>query len=343
MRALCWGFGLVLASVSACGDDGSKPAGDGETAETAGSGGSGGTGGTSATGGAGRDAGGEGASDERGGSGGQGGSDGQGATGGMASDGGSAGSVPVDNECDGWAQDHPDWLWCDDFDDGVPLGDKYPDVGLTGLTVDDADAWSGPMSLHQRYDGGQVDAGWVSFFYGDTLGGDYGPVQDEIYLRWYHKFEGGFQPHADHGLPPKMARITSIGPGWDKRFGVYYWVEGDEIVADVSAPYSSQANSSGWLPLERSGFHFTSENLGRWICHEMHVKANTPGQSDGAYTFWVDGVVVVERTGVDLVGSTDFHYNNAMLDAYWNGGSPAAQSRYYDNMVVATSRIGCGG
>lgn len=271
-----------------------------------------------------------------------GGTGGQSGTGSPTGDGGSAGSEPVENECDGWAQNHRDWLWCDDFDDGVTLSEKYPDVGLTGLSVDDADAWSGTMSLHQRYEEGQVDAGWVSFFYGDTLGGDYGPVQDEIYMRWYHKFEGGFQPRADSSLPPKMARITSIGPGWDKRFGVYYWIEGDELVADVSAPYSSQANSSGWLPLEHSGFHFTGENLGRWICHEMRVLANTPGQSNGAYTFWVDDVVVVERTSVDLVGSTEYHYNNAMLDAYWNGGSPAEQSRYYDNMVVATSRIGCG-
>ncbi len=30
-----------------------------------------------------------------------------------------------------------------------------------------------------------------------------------------------------------------------------------------------------------------------------------------------------------------------MLDGYWNGGSPRAQNRYFDNFVVSTSRIGC--
>jgi hypothetical protein len=29
-----------------------------------------------------------------------------------------------------------------------------------------------------------------------------------------------------------------------------------------------------------------------------------------------------------------------MLDCYWNGGSPRAQSRYYDNLVFSTQKIG---
>ncbi len=248
----------------------------------------------------------------------------------------------LDGECDDWQTAHPNWLWCDSFDDGQEISDKYPDFGTTGMSVSDEDALSGTHALSQHYDQGQVDAGWVSFFYGDTLGGDYGPVQDEIYMRWYHKFEDGFEGDPENGLPPKMARITSIGPGWDKRFGVYYWIHDYEIVADVSAPYSSQANSAGWLPVTSSGFSYSDPaNIGRWICHEMHVKANTPGMTDGAYTFWVDGEKVIEKTGVDLVGSTDYHYNNAMLDCYWNGGSPKAQSRYYDNFVISTELIGC--
>ncbi len=102
-------------------------------------------------------------------------------------------------------------------------------------------------------------------------------------------------------------------------------------------------HTSGWLPVEHSGFVFSDpDNIGRWICHEMHVKANTPGETDGAYTYWVDGEKLIEKTGVDLVGETDFHFNNAMLDSYWNDGSPTDQSRYYDNFVVSTQPIGCG-
>jgi hypothetical protein len=112
-------------------------------------------------------------------------------------------------------------------------------------------------------------------------------------------------------------------------------------VADVSAQYSSQANSAGWLPITSSGFYYTGSNIGRWTCNEMEVTKNTPGQSDGAIRYWVDGNLVIEKTNVDLVGSTGYNFNNAMLDTYWNGGSPKAQNRYYDNWVISKSRIGC--
>ncbi|MCD6498642.1 MAG: hypothetical protein J7M25_10135 [Deltaproteobacteria bacterium] len=252
-------------------------------------------------------------------------------------DGGTDGGGNLDHECDDWQNRHPEWLWCDDFEDGASITDKYPDYSTNGMTVTDQDALSGTHSLQQHYDAGQVDAGWISFFYGDTLGHDYGPVRQAIYMRWYHKFEAGFE-----GLPPKMARITSIGPGWNKRMGVHCWIEEDQISADVHAPDSTQANSSGWLAIQHSGFSYADpNNIGRWVCIEMYVKANTPGQTDGEYTFWVDGQRVIHQTSVDLVGSTDYHFNNAMLDCYWNDGSPKAQNRYYDNFVVSTERIGC--
>lgn len=257
------------------------------------------------------------------------------ATGGSSS-GGSGGNTPQ-NECESYKTIHPTWLWCDDFEDGQSIDQKYPDYSTNGMTVDTTDAFAGQHSLHQQYTAGQVDAGWISFFYGDTLGHDYGPIQTEIYMRWYHKFETGFD-----GFPPKMARITSIGPGWDKRFGVHEWIDNQEIVADVHVPFSTHANSSGWLPLQHSGFFYSDPaNVGRWTCHEMYVKTNTPGVEDGRYTFWIDGAQVVDVPNIDLRGSTDYNFNNAMLDCYWNGGSPKDQSRFYDNFVVSTTPIGC--
>jgi hypothetical protein len=244
-------------------------------------------------------------------------------------------------ECTGWQGTHPEWVWCDDFEGEQDLTVNYQDTSLNGLAATTEDAFSGNYGLRQHYDAGQVDAGWISRFYADALGNDYGPVHDEIYVRWYHKFEAAF-----FGAPPKMARLRSLGPGWDKRFSVLYWIDPDtptrEIVADVSVPFSSQANSSGYLPVARSDFYYSDPaNIGRWICHEMYVNNNTPGQADGTYRYWADSRLIIERTGVDLRGSTSFNFNEAMLDTYWNGGSPVAQNRYYDNCVISTERVGC--
>ncbi len=248
---------------------------------------------------------------------------------------------PNPRECDKWQSAHPTWLWCDDFEDQQDMTVNYNDVSSNGMAITSEDPYSGDYSLRQHYTLGQVDAGWISRFYADALGNDYGPIQDEIYVRWYHKFETGFI-----GAPPKMARVRSLGPGWNKRFSVLYWLASEsstlEIVADVSAPLSTQANSSGWLAITRSDFYFSDPaNIGRWICHEMQIKTNTPGDTDGAYRFWADDRLIIEQTSVDLRGSSTFNFNEVMLDAYWNGGSPRAQNRYYDNFVIATARIGC--
>jgi len=240
-------------------------------------------------------------------------------------------------ECQEWQDQHPEWLWCDDFEEEQDLKASYPDTGLNGLSVGTSDSFSGAYAIEQSYTQGQVDAGWVSWYYADALGKDYGDAHPEIYVRWYHKFEGGFE-----GFPPKMARLRSLGPGWDKRFSVHYWVKDGKIVADVQVPFSSQANNSGWLPVAISDFDYNNpDNVGRWICHEMYVKTNTTGLADGAYRFWADGQMIIERTEVDLRGATSFEFNEVVLDTYWNGGSPVEQSRYYDNLVISTAPIGC--
>jgi hypothetical protein len=243
--------------------------------------------------------------------------------------------IQSQSECDEYPTMHPAWFWCDDFETQHDITVDYDDYSTNGFSVTTIDPFQGSYSLRQHYEQGQVEAGWISKFYCDTLSSDYGPCHDTLYMRWYHKFEPGFE-----GLPPKMARITSIGAGWDKRFGVHHWIENNVIVADVHAQFSSQANDAGWLATAYSNFDFR-QHIGEWVCLEMMVKKNTPGQSDGAYIFWANDTVIINRSDVDLVGSTSYNFNNAMLDAHWNDGSPKAQNRYYDNLVISTERIGC--
>ncbi|MFZ6030426.1 MAG: polysaccharide lyase [Chloroflexota bacterium] len=224
-------------------------------------------------------------------------------------------------------------IWSDGFEDGQPLDDKYEDVGSTGLSVTADDAFSGGHALQQHYEPGQVDAGWVCKV--NNAG-----FPDHLFVRWYHKFEDSFT-----SFPPKMARVRYRNrTTWTTSFAVHFWIESNgEAVADVYARNSSQANSTGWLPIARSGFFFDDPaNAGRWIRFEMEVKLNTPGQADGLYRFWADDTLIVERTGVDLRGSTQEKINEVMLDTYWNGGSPIAQNRYYDDFAIATGRIGAG-
>lgn len=255
-------------------------------------------------------------------------------------DGGDSDPPPVE-ECENWADEHPEWIWCDGFEDLDGWQDGYGDVNDDDgrFAPSEDDAFAGSRSLQQLYTEGQVGAGWLGFHLGDAPGASGEPARDHYFVRWYHKFEEGFED-----APPKMARVRRLSPGWDKEYSVHHWIGDDDhvIVADVHAPDSTQANDAGWLPVTRSDFSYDDENVGRWICHEMEIRNNTPGDTDGHVRVWADGELIIERTEVDLRGDRDdADLNEIMLDTYWNGGSPTEQSRYYDNFVVSTERVGC--
>ncbi|MET0591475.1 MAG: hypothetical protein ABW133_02170 [Polyangiaceae bacterium] len=115
-----------------------------------------------------------------------------------------------------------------------------------------------------------------------------------------------------------------------------------------------------------------------WFCLEIMAKANTVGQKDGELALWMNDALVGEyRTGTprgrwlrdnfyswgpyfqdvqafdgfDFRSSPDVLLKRITLDAYYEKGSlddlamttpvPEAQVILYDDVVVATERIGC--
>jgi hypothetical protein len=111
----------------------------------------------------------------------------------------------------------------------------------------------------------------------------------------------------------------------------------------------------------------------RWFCMEIRAKANTIGQPDGELSLWKDDALVGEyKIGtprgrwlratfhswgqyfVDQQGFDGFDFRSdanvllkrVTLDAYYQSdtlpaSAPEAQVILYDDVVVATSRIGC--
>jgi hypothetical protein len=111
----------------------------------------------------------------------------------------------------------------------------------------------------------------------------------------------------------------------------------------------------------------------RWLCLEIRAKANTVGSSDGELSLWLDDALVGEYKpgaprgrwlrdnfytwgqyyqdvqafeGFDFRSSADVLLKRVTLDAYYERGTlpaeaPEAQVILYDDVVVATSRIGC--
>jgi hypothetical protein len=65
--------------------------------------------------------------------------------------------------------------------------------------------------------------------------------------------------------------------------------------------------------------------------------------SNGVFELWIDDWLEARRDHLAWLGRAQQAYgiNTVFLENYWNAGSPASQSRYFDNFVVSTRRIGC--
>jgi hypothetical protein len=192
-----------------------------------------------------------------------------------------------------------------------------------------------------------VNAGWIWKMFGkNPYTGSQGPLYREIYVRWYHKFEVGFE-----GIPPKMARLRVFSPEhWQGAHTTHFWLEpstGEIAIDPVSYVPAGQnyvdPNQARWLGIVETDFSFNvPENIGRWVCFEMKVKLNDAGQRNGEIEYFADGGPIGSSINLDMVGSYDAYGLNGMQwDTYWNAGSPKAQNRYYDNLVISTEPIGC--
>ncbi|MBC8145546.1 MAG: T9SS type A sorting domain-containing protein [bacterium] len=252
-----------------------------------------------------------------------------------------------------WKQGDAGIIWADDFSAPGALAPRYHDVGSSAGSFGPADAvgLGNSRGLRQHYDSGQVSAGWAWRFFGDhpSVGG---PQYREVWARFYHRFDTGFV-----GVPPKMARMGTFATGdWTLGFMAHYWwaTQGSSrgrAIADVASNIATTGNQpvqrgynnfERWLPVALSTFKAdTAPNSERWICYEMRVKLNDANMLNGEYDYWADGQKIISITGRNIVAAYTARGINALqLDTYWNAGSPREQSRFYDNVVIATHRIG---
>lgn len=250
---------------------------------------------------------------------------------------------------------NPAVIWYDSFDGPESVQEQYLEyeAGKPGGKRTDKQALGGAgQSMELFYAKGKQGVGGRKLVFGDCPFGR--PVRKgekftEIYWRHYVKHQKGWT-----GPAVKMSRATGFASSsWTQAFILHVWsgsgstltldpargVQGSQV---VTKQYNDFPNLK-WLGNSPSGkfpVHATEES-GRWICIEAHLKLNTPGKADGSASLWVDGVLDAERTGMDFRGSYDEHTINAvLLESYWNSGSPVDQYRWYDDFVVSMKPIG---
>jgi len=263
------------------------------------------------------------------------------------------------DECRDWQVLHPEWIFCDDFEDPTPLRrrGRYFEHDNDGgdFVVVDGVGLNGSRGMRARFQAGEVSAGALHLAFGRVPSPyfDTGirPGEDfrDLYYRVYLRNQPGWT-----GSPAKLSRaIVFAGSNWSQAMIAHLWSSGNFLLIDPASGVNSYGlvattkyndlDNLRWLGQQRGITPiFAPQNAGVWSCIEAHVRLNDPGQSNGVQEFWINGKLEARRTGLNFVGSyADYGINAIFLENYWNAGSPKLQERYFDSFVVSTKPIGC--
>lgn len=237
------------------------------------------------------------------------------------------------------------------------LSNSFHDIGRDNgrFLISRADAMSGRKSIQQKYlpitsypdNLTASEAGWAWRMFGEnpfyltSIPEEQKKPYPTVIARWYHKFEEGFQPRDGKHFPPKMARMRCFNGGWSGIFSIYFWIGGDDGHISIERKTTVPNTHREWQPNHYAKFRFSDPvNIGRWIHFELRVSLGESLRSDRVQA-WADGVLVCDVANDDLAaGLGSFTPNGMSWDCYWNGGSPVEQSRYYDDLMLSTERIG---
>jgi hypothetical protein len=261
-----------------------------------------------------------------------------------------AGSV----ECTNYQAQHPEWIWCDDFESDSSLEQNYFEVDRRGgrFGVVTGSAFGGNGALRARFAAGVAEAGGVKLSFGRT---PVAPTRftdrnfDDVYWRFYMKTSSNWT-----GQPNKLARATIFAASnWSQAAIGHLWEDGalglglDPATGVsgstvVTTTYNDFPNLVWLGKLNGSTQVYSAANRDRWMCIEVHMKLNTPGQSNGQFGFWVDDHLEAQASTLNWRGSyTGYGINAVLLENFQNAGAPQQQDRWVDNFIVSTQRIGC--
>jgi hypothetical protein len=272
----------------------------------------------------------------------------------------SSATTPAVRECDAA---RPEWIFCDDFEVNR-LTSYFEYSSKDSAFVRSANVGVlGSSGMRAHFNQGQVDAGSLRLAFGKTPVPYIHPVDTgakiyrEVYWRLYVRNDSTWTG----GGGDKLSRAQVLAsPTWAQAMGAPVWSAGATLPGSnylsidpyagtdaagtlIATTYNDFPNLR-WLGAVRGATPiFDQSHVGAWYCVEAHVRLNDAGQSNGLFELWIDDQLEARHADLDWLGQfNEYGLNSVFIENYWNAGSPVAQSRYIDNFVVSTQRIGCG-
>lgn len=264
-------------------------------------------------------------------------------------------SSDLNRECDTVKSS---WIWCEDFERDRS-GDYFEgrvDRQL-GFGINDSTA----AAFH--YKAFTKGGGGIKIAFGRTPSTYIKPVDTgtldyrEVYWRMFVYLPANWVGNG----ADKLSRATVLADSnWSQAMIAHVWsgsdpgpdsqlllidpASGTDLEGNVITTKYNDFGKLRWLGYERSQFPiFAKQNFGKWQCVEAHVKLNESGLANGLFQLFINEKLEAESTELNWVGGySAYGINTVIFENHWNNGSPVKQTRYFDNLVISTTPIGCG-
>ncbi|MBI1388129.1 MAG: hypothetical protein GC154_06745 [bacterium] len=184
------------------------------------------------------------------------------------------------------------------------------------------------------------------------------PGYDRVYARFYCKFEDDFDQgnlmHFCHLAANRQDdRWSAFGKAGIRPGGADFFTTSIEPWRD----WKRNPAPGAWMmytyhmdmPADPKmgkywGQMMTPDNpvlatRGEWICVEMMIQANTPGERDGEQAFWINGDQKARFTGIRWRNDARLLVNDFWLMLYIHE-NPEINRVWFDDVVIATDYIG---
>jgi hypothetical protein len=173
------------------------------------------------------------------------------------------------------------------------------------------------------------------------------PGQEALYLRYYVRFEPGFDFVKGGKLPGLAGGDGNTGghkpngkDGWSARI---MWRGDGKIVQYVYHP--DQTGDYGEDLEWNYGGCPRFFKPGRWHCVETYVRMNSPGKKDGIIRSWLDGDLSLEATTLRFRDVPELKIDQLEFETFFGGGdaswaSPRDQQAFFDGFALSSAPLG---
>jgi hypothetical protein len=188
-----------------------------------------------------------------------------------------------------------------------------------------------------------------------------GKGYEEVYVRYYQKFDKAYAPVRNHGANLGGRDLTRPGSWWSGMANTTDVASHGYFYSGLQ-PYEGPRGQLYWgfysyhvdkptpwgdnykpTPKERKGIE-----IDHWYCLERRLKLNSvdPVKADGIEELWVDGELVLRREGLRFRKVPEVRISVFELEVYYHGlperyTEERPAKVYYDHLVIARHRIGC--